>query len=1011
MISQEWQQVKELFEIVLDQNSEGRQAFLHQLRIDSPSIATEVARLISSHEAAGNFLNEPWTLFSDFLDEIQSEHRFAHGDILCNRFRIVRLIGKGGMGEVYEAWDQELETPVALKTLRTEVSTHEMFTARFRREIQLARKVTHPNVCRIFDGFKHPLTDGTYISVLSMELLQGQTLGQYLEAKGRLTAVEALPIMTQIANGLNAVHAAGIIHRDLKPSNLILVRGRSGYEVKITDFGIAGQLPTSDDSAAPTHASKVLGTPEYMAPEQLEGRPASVRSDVYSLGLILYEMVTGTKPFEGLSAWRRLTADPSSPRRIVPELPDHWNKTILCCLEGNPEYRFPSAHAVLDGLESDPSAAKFPPVPFFIRLQRATRGRIEMIATIFFLATSLVAGIYRYYNQSPLIPAGTTVLLTETTSNETNFSGLTLALKRQLEQSTHFQVAEESRIMELLQPMNRKMGDLSDPLVAREVATRGGFPLVIFSSLFRHDNDYVFSVTLQFAKRNRLFPDRVWQRSFIATSPNELLRLVNDASIWIRMNVGESASELSAHNKPLADERWEAFQRLYEADQKYKASQYNEAVLLLKEALHFDPNFAPAYSRLADILVSMKRYNEGYADWLVAVRLTDKQEFTSRMNLRIKGQYFEDIGDYTAAEEAFRSFTIHYPKDPMAWFYLGSILDTLERKEDAIDAFSRSASLDPTSYLAPVHLASLYLLLGKFVDSQTQIDKVRRLGATEWAVWLEAHSAFLQGQQAFALQKIQELRRSSLPEWKSKSYTYEANFLAELGRISEAELALSEGITFDQEHGQVQDAGDKQLALAYLLAQNDSVSEAADLALRATRLDNSIDHLLQAGTLLARAGLRAPAAKLLTQLRNQPAIPHVRFAVYRLQAEIELANRAIGLARDSLDSAARLVSPSDENEWLVHGLTALHDTVGARRALEQTITNPGRLWMYSAIQYPGIWSRATSQFLGISSPVFASSMCTAIAQEFKRRETEGLLRSAADSDIQAKYKAFCSHFN
>ena len=1106
MIAEPWEHIKDLFDSALDLPPAERSGFLSRQDI---VVASQVAELLASLEDANSvdFMLHPCCLDCDFLDDLEAgQQRFSPGDVLCGRFRIVSLIGRGGMGEVYKAWDEELEDHVALKTLRLEISTHELFTSRFRRELQLARKVTHPNVCRIFDSFKHSVGDGTFISVLSMELLQGQTLADHLKTKTRLIAAEALPIVQQIIAGLSAIHAAGIVHRDLKPTNLILVpasqpakinsaktdaektgatngppainapagtnaaedhlipsakpldssvsppdlpqkqqtnistagasivngaatseentrtekttgtetaikNATAGFLIKITDFGIAGRIPDGLSQASQTEVSKLLGTPDYMAPEQLEHARANIQSDIYSLGLVLYEMVTGAKPFADASAWKRTTTEPPPPRKLTPDLPENWNKTIACCLERNPAYRFQSAQAVVDGLEGPSSAAKIPPKPILVRLKRAARARVGAITVFFLLAMSLSAGVYRYYNQRPEIPDGTTVLMTEINSAETSFSGLTLALKVQLAQSTHFQVAEESRIMELLNQAKRRPSDLNDPLVAREVAAHSDFPLVIFGSLVHKDKNYILSITLQPTKRNHMFPDRAWQHDFIATSPNELLQAVSDASVWIRINLGESALELSKHNKPLVNERLEAFQRLYEADQKYKNNQYAEAVLLLKEALHFDPDFAPAYARLADILVSTKRYNEGYADWLEAIRLTDKQEFTSRMNLRIKGQYYEDIGDYAAAEEAFRSFTVHYPNDPMSWFYLGSILDTLDRKEDAIDSFAQSARLDPTSYLAPVHLASLYLLLGRFADAQAQIDKIQRLGGSEWATWLQAHSAFLQGQHEFAIQEIQKLRQSPLPEWKSKSYTYGANFLAELGRIHEAQLALSEGIVFDQEHGQAPDAADKQLALAYLFAQKSSMGEASDWALRAARLDNSIDHLLLAGTLLARAGLKVQATKLLAKLHNQPAIPHVRIAIHRLQAEIDLASGAVRSARDNFDMAMALRSPSDQGEWLVYGLKALHDTSGVQRAIEQIIASPGRLWMYSAIQYPGIWSHATSQFLGLSSPVYAGPMCAAIAQHFKREEVEGQLRSSAYANIQGPYKSFCSHTN
>jgi tetratricopeptide (TPR) repeat protein/tRNA A-37 threonylcarbamoyl transferase component Bud32 len=344
VVAEEWERVKELFESALDCPPPQRAEFLSRLGQDDPAVARQVSDLLASHEQAGDFLHHPLIFAADFLDDLEEPQRFATDDVLCNRFKIVRLIGKGGMGEVYEAFDQELEERVALKTLRFEVSSNEIFTARFRREIQLARKVTHPNVCRIFESLRHQAGNET-ISVLSMELLQGQTLGDYLKSKGRLTADEALPLARQIIDGLSAVHAAGIIHRDLKPSNLVLVPEGDTFRVKITDFGIAGRLPENPSQPALTQASKLLGTPDYMAPEQLEQGRATIQSDIYSLGLVLYEMITGAKPFAG-AVWKRLSHRAPNPKHVAPDVSGSWQRSILCCLAKDAAQRPATVDAV-----------------------------------------------------------------------------------------------------------------------------------------------------------------------------------------------------------------------------------------------------------------------------------------------------------------------------------------------------------------------------------------------------------------------------------------------------------------------------------------------------------------------------------------------------------------------------------------------------------------------------------------------------------------------------------------
>ena len=279
----------------------------------------------------------------------------ADGEVLAGRFKIVRFIARGGMGEVYEAEDQVLRERVALKTIRPDVAGDERTMERFLREVHLARSVTHPNVSRTFDVFHHGA-----LAFLTMELLGGETLTDRLKS-GRMTPAQALPIVEQMAAALAAAHEAGIVHRDFKSANVMLEpdeRRPGGVRVVVTDFGLARRDRPGRGSAAPlTETEAVLGTPDYMAPEQIEGRAITPATDVYALGVVIYEMVTGEQPFEGdtpLSvALKKLKEAAPSPRRLAPDLPPVWEKTILRCLERSPADRFPSAGEVVRALRGE----------------------------------------------------------------------------------------------------------------------------------------------------------------------------------------------------------------------------------------------------------------------------------------------------------------------------------------------------------------------------------------------------------------------------------------------------------------------------------------------------------------------------------------------------------------------------------------------------------------------------------------------------------------------------------
>lgn len=288
---------------------------------------------------------------------------FQPGDVLADRFSIVRLLGRGGMGEVYEAHDGELRLAVALKTSRPEILGETEVVERFRREILLARRVTHPNVCRVYDVFTHRAAPTELAApFVTMELLAGETLAARLLRSGRLATAEAVPIVAQVAAGLSAAHQAGIVHRDLKSANVMLVPAEGGsVRAAVMDFGLARALAAADASL--TGSGAWVGTSAYMAPEQVEGGAVTVSADIYALGVVMYEIVTGHKPFVGDSplaiAVKRLHGPPLSPRIRVPDLDPRWEKAILRCLERAPGDRFSRSEDVVRALAGE----QLPPLP------------------------------------------------------------------------------------------------------------------------------------------------------------------------------------------------------------------------------------------------------------------------------------------------------------------------------------------------------------------------------------------------------------------------------------------------------------------------------------------------------------------------------------------------------------------------------------------------------------------------------------------------------------------------
>jgi len=295
--------VDRLLEEAIAEKSEDRLAYLQRACTDD-ALRAEVLSLLSWHERAGDFLEEP--IVSLVPSETDEEPAFVDGQIVANRFEIIRLIERGGQGEVYHAYDRVLAEDVALKTVLPEISNSTAAKKRMEQEIRLARKISHPNVCRVHDVFHHShdeqADESSTTMLLSMELLAGETLAALLHREAPLPWARTISSLKDIARGLDAAHHEGIVHRDLKPANVMLVDDGGATRAVITDFGLAAggdsktsAAPGSDPSPRASDGA-VWGTPGYMSPEHFAGKKATPQSDLFSFGVIAHELLTSERP-------------------------------------------------------------------------------------------------------------------------------------------------------------------------------------------------------------------------------------------------------------------------------------------------------------------------------------------------------------------------------------------------------------------------------------------------------------------------------------------------------------------------------------------------------------------------------------------------------------------------------------------------------------------------------------------------------------------------------------------
>ncbi|MEW6126466.1 MAG: serine/threonine-protein kinase [Acidobacteriota bacterium] len=354
MNQERWKKIDELFEAALARQGEARAEFLKGECGDDVTLRQEVESLLAHQQPTGRFIPTMIQEAAELLPFESSalsrrrDARFIPGTVIAGRYRVIGLLGKGGMGEVYRADDLKLAQAVALKFLPEKLAQDKTMRERFHREVRIARQISHPNVCRVFD-----IGEAQGQTFLSMEYIDGEDLATLLRRIGRLPESKAVEIAAQLCSGLAAAHSEGVLHRDLKPAN-VMIDGRG--RAKITDFGLAGLA--EDFEGAEVRA----GTPAYMAPEQLAGKEVTARSDIYALGLVLYEVFTGKKVFTASSFDELMRLHESSQ---PPSISEHAKgvdplveRVILRCLERDPQNRPVSVSQVAAALPGgDPLAA------------------------------------------------------------------------------------------------------------------------------------------------------------------------------------------------------------------------------------------------------------------------------------------------------------------------------------------------------------------------------------------------------------------------------------------------------------------------------------------------------------------------------------------------------------------------------------------------------------------------------------------------------------------------------
>ncbi|MGH9966476.1 MAG: protein kinase domain-containing protein [Pyrinomonadaceae bacterium] len=702
-----------------------------------------------------------------------------------SHYRIVSKIGAGGMGQVYLAEDTKLDRKVALKILPAEVATVRLRMNRFVQEAKTASALNHPNILTIYeiDEWSSDPTTGEGVHFIATEFIDGETLRERMR-NGLMKLGEVLDIATQIASGLAAAHAAGIVHRDIKPEN-IMVR-RDDAVVKVLDFGLAKatetfQQQTLADSEAITRAvvntdpGMVMGTTAYMSPEQARGLAVDWRTDIWSLGVVLYEMVGGIVPFEGPTksdiVSNILQKEPPALTLLSDEAHERLDEIVTKALTKDKEERYQSAKDLFIDLKRlrqhlDVQAEIKRTLPPELRsangstqprskyqtaaaaqasatqtaivekarptsaehllteIKRHKKGAILIAA----LATVAIAAsiLFLHFRSARVLTEKDTILLTDfvNTTGDSVFDGtLKQALAVQLGQSPFLNIFSEDRVRGALRFMGRSPDERVTRDVGREICQRQGLKAMLVGSIASLGNHYV--ITLEAI--NAQTGDAIAREQAEAENKEQVLQALGEAAMMLREKLGESLQSIQKFDAPIEQattSSLEAFKAFSLGVEQQLKGKYLEAIPFLKRATDIDPNFALAYARMASMYYNSRQYDLAAEASQKAFELRDRVSERERLYISA-GYYDNSTGELEKYLETLELWKRTYPRDASPPNNLAVKYNELGLFDKALEEAREAIRLNPSSASGYSLLAAAFVGLNRFDEAKEIVGQAQ----------------------------------------------------------------------------------------------------------------------------------------------------------------------------------------------------------------------------------------------------------------------------------------------
>ncbi|HTW79046.1 MAG TPA: protein kinase [Terracidiphilus sp.] len=760
MDSERWNRVEELFHQALEQDESRRADYLERQCGDDAGLRRELESLLACSKEAEQFIESPALLEMGKL--LADETLLAeNGSDLIGRevshYRVTEKLASGGMGFIYKAEDKRLHRFVALKFLPRNLARDPQWLARFQLEAQAASALNHPNICTIYDVGEH--NNRTFIA---MEYLEGRTLKDLI-ADSPLTIEQILDLGLQIADALEAAHRNGIVHRDLKPAN-VFVSERD--HAKLLDFGIAkfsrplaaaaagGATLDSPANQQLTNKGVSLGTAAYMSPEQVRGDELDARTDLFSFGVVLYEMATGDRPFKGKTSGAIAAAvlheTPASPSSLNPSLPPKLAEIIDKALQKDRTLRFGHAsemYVELKDLKREiDTDDRISPRRAHRFTKRRSIGRVALPAL---LAIALAGGalFYRFHATRSLLTERDTVVLADLenqTSDPVFADALKPALEGELLQSPFLNVLSENKVSQTLQLMGRPANAPITVDVGREICQRNGSTALVTSSISSLGKLYLIHLSAIACGSG----DTLAQEEQQATNKEEVLTALSRAASSLRARLGESLPSLQKFESPV-----EATTTSLDALKSYSMGIKvgNEkgpvaALPFFQRAVQLDPNFAMAYNALAVAYANLYESSLAIEYAAKAYALCDR--VTEREKMRITTTYLRMTGQTEKNIRAYQTWILSYPRDPIPHVNLSVTYAEIGQHERALAEIREALRLDP-DIRAYGNLGWTYLNLNRLDEAGASFKEAlaRKQDTGDLRVQMYA-LAFVQGDKA-----------------------------------------------------------------------------------------------------------------------------------------------------------------------------------------------------------------------------------------------------------------------